>query len=87
MAEAPTFGELYNGKAILKADLLKAVDAYMADPGVTDFVMTGGFTLDLAAAVRASAHARWVLDDPGANMMRRRGVIRSAILLARPVKG
>lgn len=87
MANDLTIGELFEAKAISSAILLAAVDAYMADPATGAFDMRDGLTLDLAAVVAACPHARFVLDDPEANMMRKRGLVRRAILLTRPVKG
>lgn len=86
MANDPTIGELLEAKAISQG-VLAAVDAYMADPATGAFEMGDGLTLDLAAVVAACPQARFVLDDPNANMMRKRGVVRRAILLARPLKG
>ena len=38
MAENPTTGDLYKAKAILEADVVAAVDAFMADPTTTAFL-------------------------------------------------
>ncbi|GJD97328.1 hypothetical protein [Methylobacterium iners] len=86
MADDPTIGELFEAKVILGMDLVRAVDAYMADPATETFEIGGSYVLNLAGAVEASAYAQRVLVDPDANMMRRRGVVRAAILLARPEK-
>lgn len=86
MSDDQTLRELFEHKFILGMDLVRAVDAYMADPATETFEVGGGYVLNLAAAVQASAYARRVLGDPNANMMRRRGVVRAAILLARPEK-
>ena len=82
MANDPTIGELFEAKTISEADLVAAVYAYIANPETSAFDMSHGLTLDLAAAVAACPHARFVLDDPEANMMRKRGVVRRAILLS-----
>jgi uncharacterized UPF0146 family protein len=86
MADDPTIGELFEVKVIVGMDLVRAVDAYMIDPATEMFEIGGGYVLDLAAAVQANAYAQRVLADPEANMMRRRGVVRAAILLAKPTR-
>ena len=52
MAESSTTGDLYKAKAITEEDMRAAVDAYMADPTTSLFVMGDGYGLDLAEAVR-----------------------------------
>jgi hypothetical protein len=83
MAENPTTGELYKAKAILEADVVAAVEAFMADPTTTLFVFGGGYRLDLAAAVRASNFASLVVLDGHADRKHEEVAVRTAILLAR----
>ena len=54
MANDPTFGDLYKAKAIVEADLESAVDAFMADPSLTAFIMGEGYALDPHDALSAS---------------------------------
>ena len=86
MAENPTAGELYKAKAILEADVVAAVDAFMADPTLTTFLMGEGYALDLHAAVSDSPFALGLMANPDAKPSSKRSAIRTAILLARPVK-
>ena len=63
-----------------------AADAYLATPDMGPFPIAKGYRIDIAAAVEASAFARSVMADPGADEVFRRKAVRTAILLARPVK-
>ena len=81
-----TFGELNKAKAITDADLDAAVDAHLADPTQTAFLMGEGYTVDLHAAVSNSTFALEMLADPERKVESKRSAVRSAILLARPVK-
>lgn len=85
MADAPTLAALYKAKAITEADLVAAVDAYLDDP-VTGEFMIGDYTLDLAAAVLASTFATEMLARPNATEADNRNAVRTAILLATPIK-
>jgi hypothetical protein len=86
MAENPTTGELYKAKAILEADVVAAVDAFMADPTTTLFVFGDGYRLDLAAAVRSHPWAATTISTAEATEHLKRAAVRTAILLARPEK-
>jgi hypothetical protein len=83
----PTAGELYESKAILEEDVDAAVDAYIDNPLKDAHRLGSGYTIDLAAAVHASPFAVGILADPETKEASMRGAVRSAILLARPVKG
>ena len=86
MANDPTFGDLYKAKSIIEADLDAAVDAFMTDPSLTTFQMSEGFDLDPHGAVSASPFALGMLAKPDAKPTSKRNAVRTAILLARPVK-
>lgn len=86
MAETQTTGELFKAKAILNEDVVAAVDAFMADPTLTTFLMGEGYSLDLHAAVSDSPFALRMMADPEIKPSSKRSAIRTAILLARPVK-
>lgn len=81
-----TVGELFKAKAILEADVEAATQAYLADPTTGAHPLGDGFRLDLAAAVGDYKRAP-ELQDLSLNPGQRRGIVRTAILLARPVKG
>ncbi|GJD97338.1 hypothetical protein [Methylobacterium iners] len=85
MAE-PTAGEFFKAKAILEEDLVAAVEAYMDNPLKGAHRLASGYTLDLAAAVHASPFAVGMLADPEIKDASKRSAVRTAILLARPVK-
>ncbi|KAB1072947.1 hypothetical protein [Methylobacterium planeticum] len=84
MAESPTTGELCEAEAITEDDLVAAGEADMADPTATLFVMGEGYGLNLAEVVRSHPWARTTVASPEASDYRTRGVVRTAILLARP---
>ena len=86
MTNDQTFGELYKAKGILEVDLDAAVEAFMADPSLTAFLMGEGYTADLAAAVRASSFAAEMIADAGIKPQSKRNAVRTAILLSRPMK-
>ena len=86
MTESPTTGELYKAEAITDDDLDAAVEAYIADPRTTVFVMGDTYQLDLRAAVKAHPFARDNLRNPEASPGLKRAAVRKAILLARPKK-
>jgi hypothetical protein len=81
-----TFGELFKAKAITDADVEAAVDAHLADPTRKAFVMGESHEVDLHAAVEASKFATLMLADPAIATKSKRSAVRTAILLARPVK-
>lgn len=87
MAEARTFGELFKTKAITDADLDAAVDAYVADPTLTLFMIGEGYGIDLAAAIADSVFATGMVTKANAKLASKRSAVRTAILLAWPVKG
>lgn len=86
MAENPTTGELYKVKAILEDEVVAAVDVFMRDPTVSLFRFNDGHTLDVAAAVKAHPWAKATVASQEASEHLRRAAVRTAILLARPVK-
>jgi hypothetical protein len=85
-APNPTIGELYKAKAVADDDIRAAVDAFLADPTTTLFMLGEGYGVDLAAAVAAQAWATKEMADPKATEHIRRHAVRTAILLARPEK-
>lgn len=86
MASDAFFGDLFKSKTITDADLNSAVEAYMADPTTGRFEIANGLFVDLAAAVAASPYAKDMLADPEIKDVSKRSAVRTAILLARPVK-
>jgi hypothetical protein len=86
MAENLTTGELYKAKAILEADVVAAVDAFMADPTTTAFLFGDGYQIDLSEAVRSHEWASVTVGTKDATEHLKRTAVRTAILLARPEK-
>ena len=86
MAENPTTGELYKAKAILDADVVSAVDAFMTDPSTTAFLFGDSYQIDLAEAVRSHERASVIMGNTDATEHLKRTAVRTAILRARPLK-
>ena len=86
MATDPTIGELFKQALVLDADVGSAVDAYMTDAETGVFPVGEGYGLDLGAAVDAHGPAKRALADPSASDGFKRAMVRTALLLARPVK-
>lgn len=87
MSENLTTGELYKAKAILEADVVAAVDTFMADPTTTAFLFGDGYRIDLAEAVHSHEWASVTVGTKDATEHLKRTAVRTAILLARPVRG
>ncbi|WP_336488251.1 hypothetical protein [Methylobacterium nigriterrae] len=86
MSEAPTTGELVTKGAITDDDVGVAVDAYLAGDDTTAFAIADGYRLNVSIAVDNSLVANRLLARARASAASRRGVVRTAILLARPVR-
>ncbi|POR40016.1 hypothetical protein [Methylobacterium sp. V23] len=87
MAENSTTGDLFKAKAILEADVVTAVDAFMADPTNREFLFGDGYRIDLAEAVQSHEWAKVTITNTDATEHLKRVAVRTAILLARPEKG
>jgi hypothetical protein len=84
MASNPTVSELRKTSDVTDDEITPAVDAVLADLASEAYPLAKGWTLDLVAAVanhKASQDA--LLTDREAY---KRNMIRTAILLAHPVK-
>jgi hypothetical protein len=84
MASNPTGSELRKTSDVTDDEITAAVDAVLADLASEAYSLASGWTLDLVAAVanhKASQDA--LLTDREAY---KRNMIRTAILLAHPVK-
>jgi N-acetylglutamate synthase/N-acetylornithine aminotransferase len=84
MASNPTVSELRKTSDVTDDEITAAVDAVLADLATEAYPLAKGWTLDLAAAVanhKASQDA--LLTDREAY---KRNMVRTAILLAHPVK-
>jgi hypothetical protein len=81
-----TTGELFKTKAILEADVVAAVEAFMADPTTTAFLFGDGYQIDLAEAVSSHEWAKVTVANKDTTDHLRRAAVRTAILLARSEK-
>jgi hypothetical protein len=84
MASNPTVSELRKTSDVTDDEITAAVDAVLADLATEAYPLAKGWTLDLVAAVashKASQDA--LLTDREAY---KRNMVRTAVLLAHPVK-
>lgn len=86
MASTLTVSDLYKSKEVTDTQVNAAVDAVLANPNTGPFELASGWILDVTAAVKADRHATATLKEPTARPGSRRAAVRSAILLAQPVK-
>ena len=86
MASNSTVSDLLKSKEVTAEQVSAAVDAVLANPKIGLFDLAFGCVVDLTAHVRADRHALAVLREPTAKTGSKRAAIKSAILLAHPVK-
>ncbi|MHC2109003.1 hypothetical protein [Methylobacterium sp. CM6246] len=86
MLSNPTVSDLIKSREVTNAQVNAALDAVFADPKIGTFELASGWVLDITAAVKADRHATATLKEPTARPSSRRAAVRSAILLAQPVK-
>ncbi|UYW29512.1 hypothetical protein OKC48_13710 [Methylorubrum extorquens] len=86
MADTPTVSTLFDTIAVRNSHLNAAIEAYFAEPGTSAYPIADGYTLDLAAAVEERLRVNEVVNDVEADLDLKRGVMRTAILLARAQK-
>ena len=82
----PTISDLYKPEAILEADVVGAVDVFMADPTTEAFLFGDGYRIDPVEAVSSHEWAKVTVADKDATKHLRRAAVRTAVLLARPEK-
>lgn len=78
--------DLLQAKTITGADLVAAVNAFLANPKTGPFELRLGCVVNLGAAVKADRHATAILKKPTARLGSKRAAVRSALLLARPIE-
>ena len=86
MANDRTTGELAKALAITEVDLQLALDAFEADPDIAVVELGSDYALNLRAALKASSFAQLALAKLNANPGLKRAAVRTAMLLARPLK-
>ena len=84
--EPASIGDLLEAGRITQTDIDAAVNAFLANPRVGLFELTLGCVVNLTAAVRADRHATATLKEPTARPGSKRAAVKSALLLARPIK-
>ncbi|MHB2204900.1 hypothetical protein [Methylobacterium sp. CM6257] len=89
MATNPTrtVGDLRRAAEITDQEIDAAVDAYLADPKAEPFRSASGYEIDVAAAVQAYQPAKAAAGDPDRSAKFKWTMVRTAVLLAQPVKG
>ena len=87
MACNPTVSDLLKSKEVTDVQVSAAVDVVLANPRAAPFELAFGWVLDVTAAVKADRHATATLKEPTARPGSKRAAVKSAILLAHPVKG
>ncbi len=79
-----TVGEMRRKAIITDAEIVAAVEAYLANPKAASFEFTSGYVLDVTAAVNDHRQAKAILADKRANDAFRRTMVRTAVILATP---
>ena len=85
MATNPTVSELRKVAEISDQEIDAAVDAVLADLATETYPLAKGWTLDLIETLRTNERAAQALKTDKAAW--KRNMVRTAILLAHPVKG
>lgn len=80
---SPTVGELFKAGVVNHDDLNTLIDTVLDGRMEEQAELAEGYTLDVAAAVKANAFATAVLRDKTSTNGARRTAVRTAILLAR----
>ncbi|KOX57815.1 hypothetical protein ADL19_09565 [Streptomyces purpurogeneiscleroticus] len=86
MASDPTVSELHKAAEVTDQETDAAVDAVLADLATEAYPLTDGYALDLHAAVQARTIASLVVKDGLATERQKQHAVRTACLLAHPVK-
>ena len=84
MATNPTVFDLFRSKAVSLDDIATAADTVAAGFLVDDYPLTGGWRLSLKKAVLADERAAEAVRT--SQEIWKRNMVRTAILLAHPVK-
>ena len=81
-----TLWDLVTAERIPIDSLVAAVDAYLANPRIRMHQLSEIYTMDLAAAVEAHQKTSGDVGDADMDEPARRTAVRSALLLAKPVR-
>ena len=86
MATNPTVSDLWKASEVTDPEIDAAIDAYLADRKAGLFQFASGYEIDVAAAVHAHPPSKAAIADPDRTAKFKRIMVRTAILLAHPVK-
>lgn len=86
MAQNQTTDELLLRQIVSSDEVDNAVDAYLGSLAAKHFHFQAGYWIDIHEAVTSHPFAKATISGGGAKPARKRGVVRTAILLARPEK-
>lgn len=81
-----TLWDLVTTERISIDSLVAAVDAYLANPETRTHRLSSAYTIDLAAAVEAHLKTSGDEGDAEIDEPARRTAVRSALLLAKPIR-
>jgi hypothetical protein len=82
----PTVGDLRRAAEITDQEIDAAVEAYLTSPKAEPFRFASGYVIDVEAAVQAHQPAKAAARDPDRSAKFKRTMVRTATLLAHPVK-
>lgn len=86
MTQPPTMDDLVRQGAVSNCEVDEAVTAFLGPQAATRFHFQSGYWLDIQEAIASHPFAKATISGGGAKPARKRGVVRTAILLARPEK-
>ncbi|KMO35852.1 hypothetical protein VQ02_16540 [Methylobacterium variabile] len=86
MTDPSTIGDLYKRKRITDEQIDEAVTSYLNDPTPGLRPLAQGVAVDVGAIMQATPHAREVLAMRDATEAQMHMAVRTAILLAAPIR-
>ncbi len=86
MTQPPTTDDLVLQGVVSNDEVDEAVAAFLGPQAATRFHFQTGYWLDIQEAVASHPFAKATISGGSAKPARKRGVVRTAILLARPEK-
>ena len=85
--EISSVGDLRRKSEVTDAEIDAAVDAYMANRQAEPFRFASGYEIDVAAAVYAHQPSKAAVHDKDRAAKFKWAMVRTAVLLAHPVRG
>ena len=87
MASNPTVSELRKTSDVTDDEIEAAVDAYLSGLKAGPHRFASGYVINVSDAVQAHQPAKAAVNHPDRSAKFKRNMVRTAILLAHPVKG